>query len=88
MMKHPPLLILDKPCLGLDDMNRQLVLALIEPICRSGDTTVLDVNHRLQDAIHGIEHHLALGYYVASIIGSRPGRRTCSADGATFPPIG
>ena len=30
MVKHPPLLILDEPCLGLDDMNRQLVLALIE----------------------------------------------------------
>jgi len=33
MVKHPPLLILDEPCLGLDDMNRQLVLALIERIC-------------------------------------------------------
>ena len=35
MVKHPPLLILDEPCLGLDEMNRQLVLALIERICRS-----------------------------------------------------
>jgi molybdate transport system ATP-binding protein len=34
MVKHPPLLILDEPCLGLDDMNRQLVLALIEKICQ------------------------------------------------------
>jgi molybdate transport system ATP-binding protein len=61
MVKHPPLLILDEPCLGLDDMNRQLVLALIERICHSGETTVLYVNHRLQDRIPGIEHHLALG---------------------------
>jgi len=60
MVKHPPLLILDEPCLGLDDMNRQLVLALIERICHSGETTVLYVNHRLQDRIPGIEHHLAL----------------------------
>ena len=45
MVKHPPLLILDEPCLGLDDMNRQLVLALIERICASSETTVLYVNH-------------------------------------------
>ncbi len=61
MVKHPPLLILDEPCLGLDDMNRQLVLALIERICRSGETTVLYVNHRLEDRIQGIDNHLALG---------------------------
>ena len=61
MVKHPPLLILDEPCLGLDDMNRQLVLALIERICLSGETTVLYVNHRLEDRIPGIDYHLALG---------------------------
>jgi len=60
MVKHPPLLILDEPCLGLDDMNRQLVLALIERICASDETTVLYVNHRLQDRIPGIENHLRL----------------------------
>ena len=60
MVKHPPLLILDEPCLGLDDMNRQLVLALIERICMARETTVLYVNHRTQDAIQGIENHLAL----------------------------
>lgn len=61
MVKHPPLLILDEPCLGLDDMNRQLVLALIERICRSGETTVLYVNHRSEDRIQGIDNHLKLG---------------------------
>lgn len=61
MVKHPPLLILDEPCLGLDDLNRQLVLALIERICAQGTTTVLYVNHRAQDQIKGIDRHLALG---------------------------
>jgi len=60
MIKHPPLLILDEPCLGLDDLNRQLVLALIEKICLNSDTTVLYVNHRLRDKISGIEHHMLL----------------------------
>ncbi|WP_339933977.1 molybdate ABC transporter ATP-binding protein ModF [Vreelandella glaciei] len=60
MVKHPPLLILDEPCLGLDDINRQLVLALIEKICQGSETTVLYVNHHAEDQISGIEHYLAL----------------------------
>jgi len=60
MVKHPPLLILDEPCLGLDDMNRQLVLALIEKICEAGETTVLYVNHHAEDQIKGIDNYLKL----------------------------
>lgn len=60
MVKHPPLLILDEPCLGLDDMNRQLVLALIEKICASTETSVLYVNHHPEDQIKGIENYIAL----------------------------
>ncbi|BFM50670.1 molybdate ABC transporter ATP-binding protein ModF [Marinomonas sp. THO17] len=60
MVKHPPLLILDEPCLGLDEMNRQLVLALIEKICASQHTTVLYVNHHAEDKIKGIENYLEL----------------------------
>ncbi|WP_137169123.1 molybdate ABC transporter ATP-binding protein ModF [Marinomonas sp. FW-1] len=60
MVKHPPLLILDEPCLGLDDMNRQLALALIEKICQGSETTVLYVNHHAEDKIEGIENYLGL----------------------------
>ena len=60
MVKHPSLLILDEPCLGLDDLNRQLVLALIEKICDGSETTVLYVNHHSEDKIRGIKHHLAM----------------------------
>lgn len=60
MVKHPPLLILDEPCLGLDDMNRQLVLALIERICEGKETTVLYVNHHSEDKIKEIDNHLTL----------------------------
>lgn len=60
MVKHPALLILDEPCLGLDDMNRQLVIALIERICAGSETTVLYVNHHAGDRIAGIEHALSL----------------------------
>jgi molybdate transport system ATP-binding protein len=61
MVKHPHLLILDEPCFGLDDMNRQLVLALVEKICAGTETTVIYVNHHAQDQIEGIDHYLALG---------------------------
>ena len=60
MVKHPPLLILDEPCLGLDDINRQLVLALIEKICAGSETTVIYVNHHAEDKIQGIDNHLKL----------------------------
>jgi len=60
MVKHPPLLILDEPCLGLDDMNRQLVLALIEKICAGSETAVLYVNHHAQERIEGIDRHKQL----------------------------
>jgi len=60
MVKHPPLLILDEPCLGLDEMNRQLVLALIEKICAGTETSVLYVNHHPEDKIAGIDNYLAL----------------------------
>ncbi len=60
MVKHPPLLILDEPCLGLDDMNRQRVLALIEIICAGSETSVLYVNHHPEDKISGIENYLSL----------------------------
>ena len=61
MVKHPHLMILDEPCFGLDDMNRQLVLALIEKICAGSETTVIYVNHNAEDQIEGINNYLALG---------------------------
>lgn len=66
MVKHPSLLILDEPCIGLDDVNRSRVLALVEHICTGTETTVLYVNHREVDKIAGISNHLRLGDAAAS----------------------
>ena len=60
MVKQPPLLILDEPCLGLDEMNRQLVLALIEKICAAKTTSVIYVSHHAEDEIQAIENTLSL----------------------------
>ncbi|WP_339720388.1 molybdate ABC transporter ATP-binding protein ModF [uncultured Paraglaciecola sp.] len=63
MVKHPALLILDEPCNGLDDINRLKVLALIDLLAREGSTTLLYVNHHLEDAIPSIKHHLSMNDY-------------------------
>ena len=60
MVKQPPLLILDEPCLGLDEMNRQLVIALIEKICAGQGTSVIYVNHHPEDKIDGIDNYFVL----------------------------
>jgi molybdate transport system ATP-binding protein len=60
MVKHPTLLILDEPCLGLDEANRQRVLILIEKICAANTSTVIYVNHHAADKIKGIEHYLKM----------------------------
>ena len=61
MVKHPPLLLLDEPCLGLDDLNRQLVLALIAKIIEEGETTLVYVAHHEEDRIPAIKNLLTLG---------------------------
>lgn len=46
LIKQPPLLILDEPTQGLDDINRFRVLAAVDRILRDGPTTLLFVSHR------------------------------------------
>lgn len=66
MVKHPPLLILDEPCNGLDDVNRMKVLALVEKLAAEGNTTLLYVNHHREDVIKGVERVLDMADYQAS----------------------
>jgi molybdate transport system ATP-binding protein len=49
MVKSPPLLILDEPCLGLDLAHRQKFLALVDRIARQGYTQILFVSHVPED---------------------------------------
>lgn len=60
LVKHPKILILDEPCLGLDEINREMVLKLIENIAQIGNTTLLYVSHRSEDFIPSIKKELKL----------------------------
>lgn len=51
MIKQPALLILDEPCQGLDEPNRQLVLGFIGLLAQQSETTLLYVSHHQTDLL-------------------------------------
>ncbi|MEJ2199665.1 MAG: molybdate ABC transporter ATP-binding protein ModF [Desulfuromonadaceae bacterium] len=60
MVKQPELLILDEPCQGLDEINREMVLKVIDYLGCSGTTQLLYVTHHPEDRLSCISHHLEL----------------------------
>lgn len=45
MVSHPPVLVLDEPCTGLDDYNREWFLNLVDHIVANSATHILYVSH-------------------------------------------
>jgi len=45
MVKKPRILILDEPCVGLDDFHRQLILKVLDAIAERSLTNILYVTH-------------------------------------------
>jgi molybdate transport system ATP-binding protein len=60
MVKQPDLLILDEPCQGLDDINREMVLKLVDHLGNTGTTQILYVTHHPEDGIPCITNSLEL----------------------------
>lgn len=58
LIKHPPLLILDEPTQGLDELGRHLVLAFLERLARLERTTLLFVTHRTDEQLPLFRHRL------------------------------
>lgn len=52
MVKHPPLLILDEPTAGLDDIGVELITKLINKIAEESTTSILYVSHRKEAGLN------------------------------------
>jgi molybdate transport system ATP-binding protein len=60
MVKSPPLLILDEPCLGLDAAHRDHFLHLVDRIAAQNHTQILYVNHVAEETPACINQWLEL----------------------------
>ncbi len=60
MVKQPRLLVLDEPCQGLDEINREMVLKLVDHLGAVGRTQLLYVTHHPEDHLPCISHCLEL----------------------------
>jgi molybdate transport system ATP-binding protein len=58
MVKSPAILALDEPCQGLDPLNRDKILVLLEDICHNSDTQFLMITHHPGDLPRCITHRL------------------------------
>ena len=59
-VKQPNVLILDEPCHGLDERQRQMILDLLETIANTKTTTLLHVTHDATEALPCEKHILEL----------------------------
>lgn len=60
LVKHPPLLVLDEPCQGLDDAHRFQMIDLIDRLCRAAPVTLIYVSHYQEEIPATTTHRLSL----------------------------
>jgi molybdate transport system ATP-binding protein len=59
MVKKPKILILDEPCVGLDDNYRQLILNILDLIAEQTHTNLIYVSHVKDEKPRCINVHLS-----------------------------
>ncbi len=58
LVKYPAVLILDEPCQGLDLVNRNRILTLVDKIGHLSATQIIYVTHVRSDQLNCIDHEL------------------------------
>jgi molybdate transport system ATP-binding protein len=64
LVKQPPLLILDEPTQGLDDINRHRVLYFLEHLATQRTSTLIMASHRQDEFLPLFVHHVAMGKHL------------------------
>lgn len=75
MVKSPLILILDEPCLGLDDQHRRQILAIVDQVAERGDCHILYVSHTANEMPSCINQHLQLVQHPAGGSTSKVSKR-------------
>jgi molybdate transport system ATP-binding protein len=60
MIKTPPLLVLDEPCQGLDEIQTGFAKSMIDRYCRHYQATLIYVSHYTEDYPPGMDQILQL----------------------------
>ena len=60
LVKQPPLLILDEPTQGLDDINRHRIMHFLEHLSSQTQTTIILVSHRQDEQLALFTQHLTM----------------------------
>ncbi|PCH61232.1 MAG: ABC transporter ATP-binding protein [SAR86 cluster bacterium] len=63
MVKQPRLLILDEPCVGLDDYHRSLILQVLDAIASQTTTQLIYVSHVEEEMPNCINQRLSFSSY-------------------------
>jgi iron complex transport system ATP-binding protein len=60
LASQPSLLVLDEPCQGLDILNRQRMLTVVNRICESTSMSFVYITHHYEEVLPSVGHALHL----------------------------